>query len=95
MMVWIVLSLALSVCLGLYCAAPLFETSAADLADGSGTSTEGSVRLLDAKERALRAIKDLELDFAMGKVSKDDYDRSYAELSGEVGRIISELSRHE
>jgi hypothetical protein len=94
MMVWIALSIALSVCLGLYLAAPLFERDAA-LVEGAGVSTEGSVRLLDAKERALRALKDLELDFAMGKVSKDDYDRSYAELSGEVGRIISELSRHE
>jgi hypothetical protein len=94
MVVWIVLSISFSLCLGLYLAAPLFERDAA-LVAGAGVSTEGSVRLLDAKERALRALKDLELDFAMGKVSKDDYDRSYAELSGEVGRIISELSRHE
>lgn len=94
MIVWMVLSLALCVFLGFYFIAPLFEAGVALLA-GAEISTKGSVRLLDAKERALRAIKDLELDFAMGKVSKDDYERSYAELSGEVGRIISELSGYE
>ncbi len=94
MVVWIVLSLALSVLLGLYFIAPLYEYGL-DATKGGGVSSESAVRLVDAKERALRALKDLELDFAMGKVSKDDYERSYAELSGEVGQIISELSGYE
>jgi hypothetical protein len=94
MITWVILSIALSLCMGLYLAAPLFERSSA-LADAAAASAESMRRLLDSKERALRALKDLELDFTMGKVSKDDYTRSHAELSLEVGRILQELRGHE
>jgi hypothetical protein len=94
MMVWIVLSLAFSLCMGLYLAAPFFERQGA-LADAAAATAESTRRLLDSKERALRALKDLELDFTMGKVSREDYDRSHAELSLEVGRILQELRSHE
>lgn len=94
MMVWILLSLVLSLCMGLYLAAPLFEQRGAP-ADAAVASAEAARRLLDSKERALRALKDLELDFTMGKVSREDYDRSHAELSLEVGRILQELRGHE
>lgn len=93
MMVWIVLSLIFSLCIMLYVVAPLYE-SCNVVTESAGASVDAVGRLLDSKERSLRAIKDLELDFAMGKVSKEDFDRSYAELSGEVGVILQELRRH-
>lgn len=93
MIEWIVLSLALSVCIGLYLMAPLFDQHQA-FADAA-VAAEVTRRLLDSKERALRAMKDLELDFTMGKVSREDYDRSHVELSHEVARILQELRSHE
>ena len=51
--------------------------------------------LMDAKERSLRALKDLDLDFSMGKLSKDDHDQSRAALSQDVARILDELKRSE
>jgi hypothetical protein len=93
MTVWIVLSLIFSLCIMLYVAAPLYEPCDV-VAESAAASVDAAGRLLDSKERALRAIKDLELDFTMGKVSKEDFDRSYAELSEEVGRILQELRRH-
>lgn len=99
MIVWIVLSIVLAGTLVLYIAAPLHERvqveSRGDSLVVERKSVDATRRLLDSKERALRAIKDLELDFGMGKVSKEDYDRSYSELSLEVGRILEELRRHE
>jgi hypothetical protein len=80
--------------MALYFAEPLFEKTGGAV-DASSAAAEAARRLLDSKERALRAIKDLELDFTMGKVSREDYDRSYAELSQEVGRILQELRGHE
>lgn len=93
MTVWIVLSLLFSLCITLYLAAPLYERGSA-IAESAAASIDATGRLLDSKERALRAIKDLELDFTMGKVSKEDFDRSYAELSEDVGRILQELRSH-
>jgi len=94
MIEWLILSLLLSLGIGLYLAAPLFERQAST-SQNIAASSDAATRLLDAKERALRALKDLELDFTMGKVSKDDFDRSYAELSSEVGQILQELrGRH-
>lgn len=91
--VWIVLSLVLSLVLGLFLAAPLAETV------GSGALQDGerndrSARLMDSKERALRALKDLELDYSMGKVSQADFERSKQELSREVAVVLEELRRH-
>jgi hypothetical protein len=90
---WIVLSLALSLVLGLFLATPLAETV------GSGALQDGerddrSAWLMDSKERALRALKDLELDYSMGKVSQPDFERSKQELSREVAGVLEELRRH-
>jgi hypothetical protein len=91
---WIVLSILLSLSLGVFLAAPLFEVTA----DGpSGGSLERDIpaRLLDAKERALRSLKDLELDYRMGKVSADEFERSKQEIGQEVAQILHELRRYE
>jgi len=92
MSMWIVLALALSVVIGFFVCAPLFEPA---LSQGDESlSSSGLVALGDAKERALRALKDLELDHDMGKVSHEDFERSKHELSLEVASILEEIRRH-
>jgi len=91
---WIAPAVLLSLAFVLYAFLPLFD-GAQDGGNGEETIErrgEDKRRLLDAKERALRSLKDLEFDFTMGKVSRDDYERSYAELSHEVALILRELS---
>jgi hypothetical protein len=91
---WIVLSLALSLALAAFMAAPLFEASAnGALIDSRNNDLYR--QLADKKEVALRLCKDLELDYSMGKVSHDEYLRSKDELSLEMAQILKELSRHE
>jgi hypothetical protein len=89
---WIVLSLALSLLIGLYLARPFFE--AAYAGESSTAEVESLQSLQDSKERSLRAIKDLELDYSMGKVSREDFDRAKTELSIEVAGVLEELRRH-
>jgi hypothetical protein len=97
MITWILLSLALSLFLGLYLAAPVFNSRLPlqPIAESQVAPSDSERRLLESKEHLLRSLKDLELDFSMGKVSKDEYESSYAELSLDVARIIKELRGHE
>lgn len=92
MSVWIILSVALSLIIGFFLSAPLFELSPQG-ADES-LEVESYATLKDSKERALRALKDLELDYTMGKVGRDDFERSKQELSVEVAKILEEMRRH-
>lgn len=87
------LSLVLSLGVGLYLLAPFFE-SRGTLAEAQSAAAESVGRLVDSKERALRELKDLELDFDMGKISREDYERAKDELSIEVGRVLEKLRSH-
>jgi|LauGreDrversion4_2_1035121.scaffolds.fasta_scaffold1340902_2 hypothetical protein len=89
----LVLSLVLSLGVGLYLLAPFFE-SRGGLAEEQSVAAESVGRLVDSKERALRELKDLELDFNMGKISREDYERAKDEISIEVGRVLEKLRSH-
>jgi hypothetical protein len=91
---WLVLSILLSLALGVFLTAPLFEATA-DGPLGGSLERDIPARLLDAKERALRSLKDLELDYRMGKVSVDEFERSKQEIGQEVAHILQELRRYE
>jgi hypothetical protein len=91
--IWIALSLVLSLGVVLYLLAPFFESRGA-LADVRSGVAESVGRLVDSKERALRELKDLELDFNMGKIGLEDYERAKDELSIEVGRVLEKLRSH-
>ena len=93
MSTWILLSLALSLLIGLYLARPFFEAAYAGVDSTSGL--ESLQTLQDSKERALRAMKDLELDYSMGKISQEDFQRARNELSIEVAGVLEEIRRHE
>ena len=53
--------------------------------------SSASQALVDEKERSLRAIKDLELDFAMGKLSRDDYEVAKMELSADASAVLQKI----
>jgi hypothetical protein len=48
-------------------------------------------RLLDQKERCLQVIKDLELDHATNKVSKEDFERTRASLMSEMAGLLERI----
>lgn len=88
----IIASLVLSLFVVWFVLSPLFEPA---LPSHGGVSNNGDVGpLLDAKERALRAIKDLELDFSMGKLSQEDFDQSRRSLTAEVAAILDDIKKH-
>ena len=93
MSTWIVLSFIFSLLTGLYFARPFFEAAYAGVDSTAGIESLQSLR--DAKERALRAIKDLELDYSMGKITQEDFDRAKNELSIEVAGVLEEIRQHE
>ncbi len=91
---WFFLSGALSLVLGLFLVAPLFESAVAE-SGVAGPEFNTPRRLRDAKERTLRALKDLELDHQMGKISREDFERSSQELSQELAQILNDMPNHE
>ena len=92
MSIWIPASLLLVALLTSFLIGPFFEPAL----NGALESIErDSFRaLLDSKERALRALKDLELDHSMGKVSAEDFEHSKLALSLEVVKVLDDIKRH-
>lgn len=88
----IIASLILSLFVVWFVLSPLFEPQMPNYATSPGDGALGA--LLDAKERALRAIKDLEMDFSMGKLSQEDFDQSRRALSSEVAAILADIKRN-
>jgi len=93
MSMWIVASVVLSGILAYLFVQPLFEPALSVVVDLGNQSSQEALQ--DAKERAVRALKDLESDFSMGKVSAKDFETAKRELSLEVGRLLTEIKRHE
>jgi len=85
---WLVLAVVFSACVAFFLVAPYFDPA---FAGSSGASSVGSKRsLLDSKERALRAVKDLELDRSMGKISEEDFAKAKQDLLRELAVILEE-----
>jgi hypothetical protein len=66
----------LTVALAIWIMAPLSHAQTASAAD-SVTNED----LLDRQQRAANLLKDVELDFAMGKMTAEDYEKLRGELS--------------
>lgn len=47
--------------------------------------------LADKRDEALAALRDVDLDHAMGKITDDDRERLRAELEGRAVRILAEI----
>ena len=93
--VWLLLSGLLSVAIGFFLAAPLFDPLVERLTGASCEESDIPRRLRDSKDRTLRALKDLELDHQMGKVNLDDFERAHQELSQELVSILQAIKNHE
>jgi hypothetical protein len=89
MSIGVVASIILSLVVAWYVLSPLLEPAFNQF---GGQGSEGIDALTDRKDRALRSIKDLELDFEMGKLSREDFDRSKAALSLEAAALLEEIS---
>jgi hypothetical protein len=87
----IIASLILSLFVMWFVLNPLFESAATNY----GAVPQGGELgpLLDAKERALRSIKDLEMDFSMGKLSQEDFEQSKTSLTAEVATILANIKK--
>jgi hypothetical protein len=92
MSIGIIASLILSLVVMWYVLSPLFETTIPNYGETVQPGALGP--LLDAKERAIRSLKDLEMDLSMGKLSQDDFDQSKRMLTGEVATILAEIRKH-
>lgn len=92
MNIWIVASAVLSIVTAWYVGRPLFDPLMATISVRDGDRSYGA--LLDRKERALRALKDLELDFAMGKISESDFEAAKSTLTIEATAILDELQKY-
>lgn len=84
----IVLALVFSACVAFFLVAPYFDPAFAGSSHLLETGTSLSLR--DSKERTLRALKDLEFDRSMGKVSEEEFTRVRQELLQEVAAILEE-----
>lgn len=81
-------------CLALFIVAPM-RWSVVGAGGAYPAADKMREKLLDDKELALRALKDLESDYAMGKVDQDEYTRSYTQLSLDVAAALEEIKRYE
>lgn len=91
MSIGIIASLILSLLVVWYVLSPLFEGGVLNF--GGAAQPESLGPLLDAKERALRALKDLEMDFAMGKLSQEDFMTSKGSVTAEIASILAEIKK--
>lgn len=92
MSIGIIASLILSLLVVWYVLSPLFETAVPHYGAVVQPGVLGP--LFDAKERALRSLKDLEMDHSMGKLSQDDFEQSKRTLTTEVAAILAEIRKH-
>ncbi len=65
--------------------------SASDVASRSATDTSEAEDLDAAREAKYREIRDAELDFRTGKLSREDYDAIDADLRAEALDILNRL----
>ena len=91
MSIGIIASLILSLLVVWYVLSPIFEGGGFNFGAAEQPATVGPLR--DAKERALRALKDLELDFAMGKISQEDFTNSKGSMTAEIASILAEIKK--
>jgi hypothetical protein len=92
MSIGIIASLILSLLVVWYVMSPLFEGGMATFGAAAQPGSLGP--LLDAKERALRSLKDLEMDFSMGKLSQEDFMTSKGSVTTEIASILAEIKKH-
>lgn len=61
--------------------------------DSEPASSDQRAALEAAKEAKYREIRDAELDFRMGKLSREDYERTDGELRAQAIAILEDIDR--
>jgi hypothetical protein len=89
----LVLGGLLTVLCVLFVARPLLRSG--DEAAGPTPAADTRVRLLERRDRALAALKELEFDHRTGKVSDEDYGALVGPLRREAGEALAALEREE
>ncbi|MGH3038901.1 MAG: hypothetical protein ACRDLZ_05770 [Gaiellaceae bacterium] len=93
------LALALGALLAAGCvvfvARPLLRTGRADTSAGPNAQEEVRLRLLEERDRALAALKELEFDHRTGKISDEDYRELVGPLRRQAGEALRALEREE
>lgn len=92
MNMWIVAAAVMAAILAFLLVKPLFEPALSVEADLKGDAPLRD--LLDEKERTLRALKDLELDYAMGKIGSEELEPARRALALEAGKLLEEIKRN-
>ncbi len=83
---------ALVMAAGVFVLLPLFRKSAA-VADWGPAAGGGIDTLLERKEAVYRTLRDLELDYAVGRLTGEDYRRLQADGMREAAGILGQLER--
>ena len=91
----LVLGALLAVACVVFVAAPFLRGNAGDdeLVSARSDAARERVRLLEERDRALAALKELEFDHRTGKVSDADYAALLPSLRREAARAIRALDR--
>ena len=90
-------ALLLAAACAVYVARPFLRepvvAAAADRLDQLDEGGRDRLALVEERDRALDALKELELDHRTGKVSDEDYRALVAPLRAEAARAMSALDR--
>jgi hypothetical protein len=88
----LILAAALAVVAVLFVARPFLRSSGRDEpAAGPGRDELERLRLLEERDRALAALKELEFDHRTGKVSDTDYEETVRSLRREAAAALAAL----
>ena len=78
-----------------YVAGPLLRPAREDSLPAPAPEEEGRLRLLEERDRALAALKELEFDHRTGKISDEDYRALVGPLRHRVGEVLRALEHEE
>lgn len=81
----------LAVACVVYVAGPLLRPGHGDAGADEDPEAERRLRLLEERDRALAALKELEFDHRTGKISDEDYRTLVGPLRSEAGRALRAL----
>ena len=85
---WMVVAAAIALCMAWRAIEPHLVTA---VADTSSTHPRALEELLDRKERALQALKDLDAELATGKLSTADFNAAKEGLSAELAQLLRRI----
>ncbi|MGH3022067.1 MAG: hypothetical protein ACRDNI_00290 [Gaiellaceae bacterium] len=88
------LAALLTVLCVVFVARPLLR-SGSEEAPAVGPDEDARLRLLESRDRALAALKDLEFDHRTGKISDDDYRALVGPLRREAAEVLRALEHED